>query len=181
MFYLIYEERLWIFRLEKTGLREDLIHVYQYLTGGCREDGERVLSVGPNERTKSNKHKLKYRKSHFYTTEIIVTVRVVKYWNRLSREVTEFVYGVSFQNLPRHSSSLRCLRPWSSRSSFQPLSLCDSVMISYFTSINNIWKYIYILKKKKSHCIFFFWKINVPFSSWNVNKRLDITGYGIFI
>ncbi|KAK4828367.1 hypothetical protein QYF61_026089 [Mycteria americana] len=67
-----YEERLrklgW-FSLEKRRLRGDLITVYNYLKGGCRE-----LHRG--------RFRLDIRKYFF-------TEGVIKHWNRLPREVVE--------------------------------------------------------------------------------------------
>ncbi|KAK4821019.1 hypothetical protein QYF61_012048 [Mycteria americana] len=63
------EERLrelGLFSLEKRRLRGDLIALYNYLKGGCRE----------------GRFRLNIRK--FYFTE-----RVIKHWNRQPREVAE--------------------------------------------------------------------------------------------
>lgn len=77
--HLFCQERLKKLGLERRRLRQDVIN---FITEN-EDEGVRLFSVVPTDRTRDTKHKLKHMKTF--------TVRTVKHWNRLSRNFVKII------------------------------------------------------------------------------------------
>ncbi|KFQ31598.1 hypothetical protein N332_04082, partial [Mesitornis unicolor] len=90
--HLRYEDwlrELRLFSLEKRRLQGDLIVIFQFLKGSDRKAGEGLFTRAGSNKTRGNGFKLEEGRFRLHIRKKFFTMRVMRPWHRLPREVVD--------------------------------------------------------------------------------------------
>jgi len=87
-----------LFSLEKRRLQGQLTAVFHYVRKTYRKDRERLFIRTCSDRTRGNGFKLKEGRIRLDTRKKFFTVRVMRLWSRLLREVVDALSLVVFKS-----------------------------------------------------------------------------------
>jgi len=88
---------LGLFSQEQRKLQGDLIAAFQYLKGAYRKEGDNLLSKTCCDRTRSNGFKPREGRFRLDIRKKFFTMRVVKHWKMLPREVVKVLSLETFK------------------------------------------------------------------------------------
>jgi len=97
--YRIRQRELRLLSLEKRRLPGDLMAAFQYLNRDYRKDGDKCFSSACCDRTRGSVFKLKEDRFRLDKRKKVLTVRVVKHWNRLPRDTVDAPSLETFKGL----------------------------------------------------------------------------------
>ena len=86
-----------MFSLEKRRPQGDLTAAFQYLKGAHKKDGDRLFSRACCDSTRGDGFKLKEGRFRLDIRKKFFMMRVLKHWNRLSRDVVDAPYLETFK------------------------------------------------------------------------------------
>jgi len=124
-----------------------VIEAFQYLKGAYRKDGENLISKVCCDRTRNNGFKLREGRFRLDIRRKFFTVRVVKHWHRLPREVvvapsleiSKAGFDGALSNLIQLKMSVLTaggLDQMAAKGLFQPKAFFDSKQNSYLTTVH---------------------------------------------
>ena len=126
--------------MEKRRLWDDLIVAFQHLQGAYKIDGNRLFNRACSDRTSSDDLKLKEGRFRLDIRKKFFTLRVVKPWHRLCREVgdapsletSQAMLDRALSNPIQLKMSLLLaggLDEMDFKGPFQPRAFCDSMIL----------------------------------------------------
>jgi len=92
MEHLSYKERLrklGLLSLEKIRVQGDLVVAFQYLKEAYKKYGDRFYTRHSSDRTRGNGFKLKESGFKLDAMKNFLTIRIMRHWNRLPRDITD--------------------------------------------------------------------------------------------